>query len=118
TEGWPAALYLAALSLRESPDHAKAVLRFGGEDRLVADYLRDEVLSELSEDQITFLTRSAVLDQLSGSLCDAVLQRSGSGRVLAELERSNLLVFRTDGDGSYRYHRLLGEMLITELRRS
>jgi LuxR family maltose regulon positive regulatory protein len=117
TEGWPAALYLAALSLRESPDHANAVLRFGGEDRLVADYLRDEVLSELSEDQITLLTRSAVLDQLSGSLCDAVLQRSGSGRVLAQLERSNLLVFRTDG-GSYRYHRLLGEMLLAELRRS
>lgn len=117
-EGWPAALYLAALSLRESPDPARAVIWFGGHDRLIADYLRDEVLSDLPPDRMKFLTRAAALDRLSGPLCDAVLERSGSGRVLAELERANVLVFPTEDPGYHRYHVLLAQMLRMELRRS
>lgn len=116
TEGWPAALYLAALSLRDSPDPATAAMWFGGHDRLVTDYLRDEVLSELTADQLEFLRRAAVLDRLSGPLCDAVLERADSACVLAELERSNVLVFGTE-DG-YRCHGLLAEMLRLELCRT
>jgi LuxR family transcriptional regulator, maltose regulon positive regulatory protein len=117
-EGWPAGLYLAALSLRESPDPATAAVWFGGHDRLIADYLRDEVLSDLAPDQIAFLTRTAVLDRLSGPLCDAVLQRRDSGRVLAELERANVLLFAGEDTGHRRHHRLLAEMLRGELRRA
>ena len=117
-EGWPAALYLAALSLRESNDPAAGAMRFGGDHRVIADYLRDEVLSELSPSRITFLTRAAVLDELSGPLCDAVLERSGSGRVLAELERANVLLFPAESAGCHRYHCLLSQMLRSELRRS
>jgi LuxR family maltose regulon positive regulatory protein len=117
TEGWAAALYLATLSLGESEDPAAAVIRLGGDDRLIADYLRDEVLRDLSPQQITFLTRAAVLDRLSGHLCDAVLDRFGSGRMLAELERANVLVFPAEEPGCHRFHLLLAQMLRADLRR-
>jgi LuxR family maltose regulon positive regulatory protein len=59
-----------------------------------------------------------VLDELSGPLCDAVLERTGSGTVLRDMSRSNLLLMPLDNaDGSYRYHTLLGGMLRAELRR-
>ena len=67
---------------------------------------------------LSFLTRSSVLDELSGPLCDAVLERSGSARVLRDLARSNSLVVSLDrSDGRYRYHHLFAEMLRSELRR-
>jgi LuxR family maltose regulon positive regulatory protein len=118
TEGWSAGLYMAALSLRDSDDVAASVASFGGDDRLVADYLREEVLSGLAADRLTFLTRIAVLDRLTGELCDAVLDRTGSGLMLGEIERANLLLFASESAGCYRFHRLLAEMLRTELRRS
>jgi LuxR family maltose regulon positive regulatory protein len=118
TEGWPAGLYLAALSLSDQPDRGRALARFAGDDRLVADYLRDELLAELPVERLRFLTRTSVLDDLSGSLCDAVLARPGSGGTLRELARSNLMLVPLDrSDGRYRYHRLFAEMLQAELRR-
>ena len=117
TEGWPAGLSLAALALgqrlvREAPS------RFGGEDRLVADYLRDEVLGDLSAERFEFVLQTSVLDTLTGELCDAVLQRPGSAATLSALARSNFLLVSLDRtDHRYRYHRLLAEMLRAELRR-
>jgi LuxR family maltose regulon positive regulatory protein len=78
TEGWPAGLYLAALSLEDQPDVGRALARFAGDDRLVADYLRDEVLAELPGERLTFLTRTSVLDNLSGP---PVRRRAGAGRL-------------------------------------
>ena len=119
TEGWPAGLYLAALSLRDRRDVHKAVARFGGDDRLLSDYLRDELLAGLDEQALGFLQRTSVLDELSGPVCDAVLDRTGSGTVLREMSRSNLLVVPLDSaDASYRYHALLRGMLRAELRRT
>ena len=118
TEGWPAGLYLAALSLRDERDVRAAVSRFGGADRLVADYLRDEFLTPLGPEKTAFLMRTSVLDTLSAALCDAVLETSGSGRTLAELARSNALLINLDRRGdAYRHHTLFGEMLRAELRR-
>ncbi len=118
TEGWPAALYLAGLALAEAPDMAAAIAEFAGDDRIVSDYLRDELLSTLTPTRLTFMTRTAVLDELSGPVCDAVLERSGSARVLRELARSNALVVPLDrADSRYRYHRLLADHLLAELRR-
>ncbi len=77
TEGWPAALYLAALSLRDQEDRGAALERFAGDDHVVVDYLRDEYLSELSDDALELLTRSAILPALHGPLCDALLAPSG-----------------------------------------
>ena len=96
TEGWPAGLYLAALSLREQPDRDHAVARFAGDDRLVADYLRDELLAGLPHEDLRFLTSTSVLAELSGPLCDAVLGRPGSGATLRDLARSNLMLVPLD----------------------
>src|SRR5215218_6847727 len=118
TEGWPAGLYLAALSLREQPDRGRALARFAGDDRFVADYVRDELLAELPGDRLRFLRRTSVLEDLTGPLCDAVLARPGSGGTLRDLARSNLLLVPLDrADGRYRYHGLFAEMLQAELRR-
>ena len=118
TEGWPAALYLAGLALTDQPDTGAAVAAFAGDDRIVVDYLRDEFLAAAEPETVSFLIRSSVLDELSGPLCDAVLDRCDSAEVLQALARSNSLVVSLDrSDGTYRYHRLFGEMLRSELRR-
>ena len=113
TEGWPAGLSLAALALAEAPG-----AWCGGEDRLVADYVRDELLDGLPVEHLEFVLRTAVLDTLTGPLCDAVLERTGSAGTLAELAGSNVPLVPLDRtDQRYRYHRLLRETLRAELRR-
>jgi LuxR family transcriptional regulator, maltose regulon positive regulatory protein len=117
TEGWPAGLYLAALSLRGHGSVAVAVEGFAGDDRLVADYFRDEVLARLSPSLGRFLTRTSVLDRLSAPLCDAILEQSGSASKLQKLERSNLFLVPLDRQRVwYRYHTLFSEMLRARLR--
>jgi LuxR family maltose regulon positive regulatory protein len=117
TEGWPAGLYLAVLSAREGPDPSVALERFAGDDHVVADYLRDEFLSELDEDDLEFLLDTSIMEQLSGSLCDAALQRTGSARVLDRLAGGSLPLAPTDRSHEwYRCHRLLRDMLSGELR--
>jgi LuxR family maltose regulon positive regulatory protein len=93
TEGWPVGLYLAALALQAGGQQHPSGL---GVHRFMADYLRSELLAHLPPELMTFLTRTAVLERLSGPLCDAVLATSGSGRVLESLEDSNLLVVPLD----------------------
>src|SRR5450755_2670408 len=118
TEGWPAGLYLAALYLREGGPLASAAVTFGGGDRLVSEYMESEFLSRISRRQRVFLTRTAVLERLSGPLCEAVLELSGSAVALAELARSNLLLVPLDRRGQwYRYHHLFRDMLLAELER-
>jgi LuxR family maltose regulon positive regulatory protein len=118
TEGWPAGLRLAALRLGEQSDPSAGVPAFAGDDRLVADYLHEAMLDDLPPETLTFLTRTSVLDRLTGELCDALLQESGSATRLLDLERSNLLLVPLDSHGEgYRYHRLLADLLRRELRR-
>jgi LuxR family transcriptional regulator, maltose regulon positive regulatory protein len=118
TEGWPAGLYLAALCLRQGgtmPGHA---VSFGGDDRLVAEYIESEFLSRISEHDRLFLTRTAVLDRLTGPLCEAVLALPGSAATLDDLARSNLLLVPLDRRRQwYRYHHLFRDMLLSELVR-
>ncbi len=119
TEGWPAGLYLAALSLRDQPRAGESAEGFAGDDHLIAEYLRDEVMSDLSPEAAAFLTRSSVLDELTGPLCDAVLGPQASGVILSELTRRNLLLLPLDSrHESYRVHRLFRDMLRAELRRA
>ena len=80
TEGWPVGLYLAALALQAGGSQDHAGLPFSGDDRLMADYLQSELLSLLSPAEVAFLTRTAILDRLSGPLCDAVLGTHWLGR--------------------------------------
>jgi LuxR family transcriptional regulator, maltose regulon positive regulatory protein len=111
TEGWPALLALSALAGDRSPPGrpiAEAQV-----DRSIADYLRSELLAQRTPDEIRFLTRTSILERLSGPLCDAVVGRQGSWALLGYLARSTLLV--DEYGGWYRYHSLLREVLQDEL---
>jgi LuxR family maltose regulon positive regulatory protein len=118
TEGWPVALYLAALSLQEQRRSTRPPIRFTGDDRFVVDYVRSEVLGRLSRQRQRFLTRTSILDRLNGSICDAVMGRSGSARTLESIERQNLLLVPLDRKREwYRYHNLFRDVLRAELAR-
>src|ERR1039458_3404345 len=118
TEGWPAGLYLAALYLREGGSLPHAAVSFGGDDRLVSEYMEAEFLSRISRQQRAFLTRAAVLERMSGPLCEAVLDLPGSAATLADLARSNLLLVPLDRRKEwYRYHHLFRDMLLADLHR-
>ncbi len=106
TEGWAAGLQLAGLALRGKPAAAP------GAQRHVFDYFTDEVFPALAPEQRDLLVRAASLELLSGPLCDAALDVTGSAAVLAELERADLFVVALDGEGEwYRCHRLLRDVL-------
>lgn len=119
TEGWAAGLYLAALSLAGRADTATFIRTFAGDNRHIVDYLMAEVLDGQPPHLRSFLLRTSILGRLSGALCDAVLQTSGSASVLQDIERENLFVVPLDTSRRwYRYHQLFGELLRTELRRT
>jgi LuxR family transcriptional regulator, maltose regulon positive regulatory protein len=116
TEGWVTGLYLAALALADENGTNGTVLPFAGDDRFVTDYFRSEYLSHIREKDVRFLTRTAILDRMSASLCDAVLEIDGSGRTLESIERSNLFLVPLDHHREwYRYHHLFKDMLRAEL---
>jgi LuxR family maltose regulon positive regulatory protein len=118
SEGWPAGVYLAARAIRTAQDAAVAASRLTGDDPYILDYIRDEILADESPETVRFLMRTAPLGQMSGALCDHVLGRSGSTRRLVEAARRNLFVVPLDRrEEWYRYHSLVAEMLLSELRR-
>jgi LuxR family maltose regulon positive regulatory protein len=119
TEGWPAAIYLAALSLQNREDKHAFIESFGGSNRYIVDFLAGEVLANLPEETSEFLHRTSVLQRMTGSLCDAVVDREGSGKLLRELARSNLFVVPLHEEGEwYRYHQLFSDLLLYQLRSS
>ncbi len=118
TEGWPAALYLAALWLRDLDDPRSHAHAFASGNRHVIEYLTDEILETLDPCTRDFLVQTSVLGTLSARLCDYVLERDDSGELLVELSRANLLLTFVDrGDEWFRYHALLGGMLRLQLER-
>jgi LuxR family maltose regulon positive regulatory protein len=121
--GWPAGLYLAALALRAgSPvdEVVGSLAEQASADRgAVAGYLASAYLSRTTAGQREFLTRTAVLDRMSGPLCEAVLGPSGAAATLADLAAANLLVVPLDRLGRwYRYHPLFRDLLLAELDRT
>jgi LuxR family maltose regulon positive regulatory protein len=119
TEGWIAGLQLAALSLRgiaERGDVDGFIEAFTGSNRFVIDYLADEVLARQPTQVRDFLLQTAVLDRLTGPLCDAVTGRADGTRALADLDRGNLFVVPLDDHRSwYRYHHLFADVLRARL---
>jgi LuxR family maltose regulon positive regulatory protein len=119
TEGWPAGLYLASLSLQNKEDRHVFIESFRGSDRYIMGLLGEEVLANLSADVRQFLLRTSVLRRLTGSLCDAVTGRQDSAGLLRELAHSNLFVVALDDQEEwYRYHHLFSELLLYELKSS
>ncbi len=116
TEGWIAALQLAALSLQGHGDGHAFIAGFAGDDRHVVDYLVEEVLARQTPDVRDFLLRTSVLERLTGPLCDAVTGREGGRATLAALERANLFLVPLDDRRQwYRYHHLFADVLHAHL---
>jgi LuxR family maltose regulon positive regulatory protein len=116
TEGWAAALQLAAISLRNRADVARVVHEFGASNRFLLDFVVEEVLANQPDETTDFLLRTSVLDRLTGSLCDGLTGRSDGSEVLDHLERSNMLLFPLDQDRHwYHYHGLFAELLQARL---
>jgi LuxR family transcriptional regulator, maltose regulon positive regulatory protein len=116
TEGWPAAIYLAALSLRGHPSPVEFVRDFTGDNRFIVDFLAEEVLSRQPAEIRQFLTRTALLDRFSAPLCNAVTGRGNAAQIIDVLERENLFVVPLDEVRQwFRYHHLFGQVLRTEL---
>jgi ATP/maltotriose-dependent transcriptional regulator MalT len=118
TEGWPAGLYLAALSLAGAADRRALVRAFDGTSAHVVDYLAGEVLAGYDEELQTFMLRTSILERLCAELCDAVLDRDASAAALASLSRSNLFLVALDGRQRwFRFHHLFAQILRLELDR-
>lgn len=118
TEGWVTGLQLAARVLRARPDPASGLAEIDGSHGPIADFFRSEVLAHVSVETVRFLMRTAVLDRMCASLCDAVLNMSGSAVWLEEVSALGLFVAPDDERGTwFRYHRLFQETLRAELRR-
>ncbi len=119
SEGWIAGLQLAALSMQHHQDTAGFIKSFTGSHHFVLDYLAEEVLQQQPEHIQTFLLRTAILDRMCGSLCDAILNNSTvSGQeTLEAIERANLFIVPLDNERRwYRYHHLFGDLLRQRLR--
>ena len=116
TEGWPAGIYLAALSLRGHPSPSSFIRQFTGDNRFVGDFLVQEVLSRQPSEIRHFLCRTAILDRFTASLCDAVVGSANAAEIIDILERENLFLVALDDDRQwFRYHQLFGQMLLSQL---
>ncbi len=112
TEGWPAGLQLAGLSLRGHANPTAFVRSLSGSQRFILNYLTEEVLNRQSEEMKQFLLETAILDRLCGDLCNAVTLRQDSQLLLEQMVSSNLFLFPLDeAQHWYRYHHLFADLL-------
>jgi LuxR family maltose regulon positive regulatory protein len=112
TEGWVAGLQLAAISLQGHAGASSLIESFTGSHRFVLDYLIEEVLNQQSENIQTFLLETAILDRLTGSLCDALTGQDNGQKTLEILDRANLFIVPLDNERRwYRYHHLFVDLL-------
>src|SRR5665811_466735 len=116
TEGWIAALQLAALSMQGRDDIAGFIAGFAGDDRYIVDYLVEEVLARQPESIRSFLLKTSILSRLTGPLCDAVTGQDGGKAMLEALDRGNLFLVQLDDRRRwYRYQHLFGDVLRARL---
>ena len=122
TEGWAAALYVAAMGRRRADAERGPGRRGGPGDgvdptrRHLSEYLVEEVLAQEPPERQRFLLETSILDPLTASRCDAVTGLADSARLLRELEQSSQFLRRQDDEGRwYRCHALLRELLQVEL---
>jgi LuxR family transcriptional regulator, maltose regulon positive regulatory protein len=116
TEGWIAALQLAALSLQGRDDVAGFIASFAGDDRYIVDYLVEEVLQRQPESVRSFLLKTSILSRLTGPLCDAVTGQDGGKATLDALDRGNLFLVQLDDRRQwYRYQHLFADVLRAHL---
>jgi LuxR family maltose regulon positive regulatory protein len=116
TEGWIAGLQVAALSMKGLEDTSSFVKVFTGSHRYVMDYLVEEVLNQQPENIQTFLHHTAILDRMTGSLCNVLTGQTDGREMLKKLDRENLFIVPLDDERRwYRYHHLFADLLRTRL---
>jgi LuxR family maltose regulon positive regulatory protein len=116
TEGWPAGVYLAALSLRGHPSPTAFVRQFTGDNRFIVEFLAQEVLNRQPAEIRQFLTRTAVLGRFCAPLCDAVTGSACAAEIIETIERDNLFLVPLDDNRLwYRFHHLFAQVLLSEL---
>ncbi|MEZ5571147.1 MAG: LuxR C-terminal-related transcriptional regulator [Halioglobus sp.] len=116
TEGWIAGIQLAALSATGNRKLSDVLQTFDGGQNLIYDYLLEEVFRDQRTEVQEFLLQTSILDNLSPPLCDSVTTRDDSQAILEELDSTNLFIVTLDDRrGSYRFHQLLRDFLISRL---
>jgi LuxR family maltose regulon positive regulatory protein len=117
TEGWIAGLQLTALSMQGREDISGFIHDLKGDNRYIMDYLMEEVLKSQPDEIKDFLLQTSILEQMSASLCNAVLNRNDSQSILEKLEKTNMFVIPLDDERNwYRYHHLFAELLKLRLQ--
>jgi LuxR family maltose regulon positive regulatory protein len=109
TEGWPAGLYLATLSLTGRADPTEFVRHFSGNNRFIGDYLTEEVLSRQSQDVRQFILDMSIVDRFTAPLCDHMKGGHSSAKILRDLQHTNLFLIPLDAENRwFRFHHLFG----------
>ena len=117
TEGWAAAMQMAALSMRDLEDPLTFINSFSGSHRFIVDYLAEQVLDHQTPEVRHFLLTTSVLERLSAGLCEAVCPEVQGQAMLESLERANLFLIPLDGNRCwYRYHSLFASFLRNHLQ--
>lgn len=119
TEGWVAGLQLAGISLigLQGEDVTTSIQQIKGNNKIISDYLIEEVLSQLDPETQTFLLQTSILERLNGELCDAVTLSTGGQSKLESLEKRNIFVVPMDNERNwYRYHQLFSDVLLHRLK--
>ncbi len=118
TEGWIAALHLAAMSMQNLDDVHAFVKDFTGTQYLILEYLADEVIKTLQESEQKLLLETSILTRICASLCTAVTGLQNSEDLIGYLYRKNLFIIPLDNDRFwFRYHHLFAQVLISQLKR-
>jgi len=119
TEGWPAGIYLAALSLRGHSSSQAFIRQFNGDNRFIVDFLAEEALVRQPREVQQFLARTCILGRFCAPLCDAVTESASAADLIDVLERENLFIVPLDDTRQwYRYHHLFAEALRGQLART
>jgi LuxR family transcriptional regulator, maltose regulon positive regulatory protein len=117
TEGWAAALQLAALALQKKLDPEQYVNHFSGTSVELSTYLAEEILAAQPEQIRTMLVKTSILDALCADLSDEICGITNSAEILQRIQSDNLFLFPLDeGREWFRFHKLFTEFMQRELK--
>ena len=117
SEGWVAALQMAALTLRRTKDPGQIVRALDVRSHAIAEYFIGEVLEQQPPEVAGFMLETSVLDELTAEACAAVTGRQDAAALLRSIEAANLFIVALDDDRTrYRYHHLVRDVLRAQLR--
>ena len=116
SEGWVAAMQMAALTLRSASDPTQVARALNVRGQTIAEYFIDEVLKQQPPEMARFMLEISVLDELTADACAAATGRQDAAALLRGIEAANLFIVALDDDRtSYRYHHLVRDVLRAEL---